>query len=57
MQIYLVAFVFHIALLYLSARIGDKRFGLALALISVLPFVWWRVLEIYPLEQILRHIL
>lgn len=37
MQIYLVAFVFHIALLYLSARIGDKRFGLFLAIISVLP--------------------
>lgn len=37
MQIYLVAFAFHIALLYLSARIGDKRVGLVLAIISVLP--------------------
>lgn len=37
MQFYLVAFAFHIALLYLSARIDDKRFGLVLAIISVLP--------------------
>lgn len=56
MPIYFIAFVSHIALLYFSVKITNKHVSFLLAVISVLPFAWWRGCVMHLSVPIPRHI-